>query len=56
MARLFEMAPQREKPNYLLAMRLLNIHQVNEHYIRTKEGLIVNDGKYLKVFFDKEEI
>ena len=56
MARIFEPAPQRQKPNYLLAMRLLRIHQVNEHYNNSKKGLTVNDGKFLKVIDDKEEV
>ena len=52
MARIFEPAPQRQKPNYLLAMRLLRIHQVNEHYNNSKKGLTVNDGKFIKVIND----
>ena len=52
MARIFEPAQQTERPNYLLAMSLLNVHIVAGHYIRTKEGLTVNDGKFLKVIND----
>jgi len=37
-------------------MRLLRVHQVNEYYAITKEGLTVNDGKFLKVIDDKEEV
>lgn len=55
MGRIFEPAQQRERPNYLLAMRLLKIHHVNKHYIRTNKGLTVNDGKFLKAIDDKEE-
>ena len=52
MARIFEMAPQRE--NLFLAMKFLNVHLVAKHYNNSKEGLTVNDGKFINVIDDKE--
>ena len=55
MARIYEPAKERPRKPDLLVMNYLKIHHLNDDYKRNKQGITVNDGKFIKFIDDEEE-
>lgn len=55
MARIFEPASEVKKANDLTAMQFLNAKKANDYYKKNKQGLAINDGKFLTFIDDREE-
>lgn len=55
MGRIFEPVPERKRSDNTLTMSRIQARHIQETYAEYKEGLAVNDGKFMKFIDDREE-
>jgi len=55
MARIFEPVSERKPADNEISLSFLNAHIANDYYKVHKEGVAVNDGKFIKYVDDREE-
>ena len=54
MGRIFEPAQKSERPDNTLVMNKVQARHIQETYAEYKEGIAVNDGKFMKFIDDRD--
>ncbi|KAF5051094.1 hypothetical protein DSECCO2_422570 [anaerobic digester metagenome] len=54
MGRIFEPAPEIKRPDNTLTMSRVQARHIQETYVKHKQGLAVNDGKFMTFIDDRE--